>query len=190
MVTFHGNHSFSTKYKLKSFSFHWTHLFQLFCKLPAQIGSSCHKNHPFACKISFRHLFSRLSPSIQDRHHLALGSHLCCQSEFSVGTVTLVKSHSVFQSATLSFSWHATSFSDPNTRFLQRLDQDAILTAYVLWFFTCHGISPSSLEKYLHTKRPIVLNLNMHSESSFGTSTNLCSHLGSFFLVSVLFPFP
>ena len=104
MVTFHGNHSFSTKYKLKSFPFHWTHLFQLFCKLPAQIGSSCHKNHPFACKISFRHLFSRLSPSIQDRHHLALGSHLCCQSEFSVGTVTLVKSHSIFQSANFIIS--------------------------------------------------------------------------------------
>ena len=51
MVTFHGNHSFSTKYKLKSFPFHWTHLFQLFCKLPAQIGSSCHKNHPFALRI-------------------------------------------------------------------------------------------------------------------------------------------
>ena len=184
MVTFHGNHSFSTKYKLKSFPFHWTHLFQLFCKLPAQIGSSCHKNHPFACKISFRHLFSRLPPSIQDRHHLALGSHLCCQSEFSVGTVTLVKSHSVFQSANFIISLACDQF------FLQRLDQDAILTAYVLWFFTCHGISPSSLEKYLHIKRPIVLTLNMHSESSFGTSTNLCFRLGNFFLVSVLFPFP
>lgn len=190
MVTFHGNHSFSTKYKLKSFPFHWTHLFQLFCKLPAQIGSSCHKNHPFACKISFRHLFSRLSPSIQDRHHLALGSHYAANPNF-----LLVQSHSSnhipFSSLpTLSFPWHATSFSDPNTQFLQRLDQDAILTAYVLWFFTCHGISPSSLEKYLHIKRPIVLTLNMRSESSFGTSTNLCFHLGNFFLVSVLFPFP